>query len=146
MIKQLCTFFSASESESSTDTSSTSSDTSSENSESEDEMDDTKLLLAVRRQMETTCQMQVQSPIEENINTEELLSATPSQEEEQCDMEIEENTSPFAIPSTSYDDDEVERPSIDIRLKEQFNLKDDKPPKKRRRVGLCEEILIEVRT
>lgn len=95
--------------------------------------------------METTCKLQGKSAIPEHIKTEEPLIATPSPEEEQCSREIEESTSPFASTLTSYTDEDMERPSIDIRLKEQFNFKDDKPPKKKRRVGLCEEILIEVR-
>lgn len=34
--------------------------------------------------------------------------------------------------------------SIDIRLKEQFNLDSNDPPKKKRRIGLCQEIIISV--
>lgn len=58
----------------------------------------------------------------------------------ESDMEVDHDHS-VSVPTG---DDETQRPSIDIRLKEQFNLKDDKPPKKKRRVGLCEEIIISV--
>lgn len=121
-----------------------SSDSSTENSESEEEIDDTKLLLAVRRQMESASKLVAKTANSEQIKREQLFTPTPSPKDDD-DFEMEtEDTASVSTPIMAYGDMETERPSIDIRLKEQFNFRDDKPPKKKRRIGLCEEILIEV--
>ncbi|KAJ8960974.1 hypothetical protein NQ318_020278 [Aromia moschata] len=135
------------ETESSSETSSVSSDSSSENSDSDDEIDDTKLLMEVRKQMEKTTKLTTVIP--DHVKTEE--TSTPSPDDitfEDIDLDQEEELSLPPLPvAPSFVEDDVERPSIDIRLKEQFDLlKDDKPAKKKRRVGLCEEILISPRT
>lgn len=127
-----------SESESSSDTSSESSGSSSENSDSEEDIDDTKLLMEVRKQMEKS-----KSAIPAHVKLSQPSTFTPSPEVKfsgESDLETDQDHS---IVSATGDED-VQRTSIDIRLKEQFNLKDDKPPKKKRRVGLCEEIIISV--
>lgn len=121
-----------------------SSDSSSENSESEEEIDDTKLLLAVRRQMESASRLVAKAANCEQIKRDQLFTPTPSPKEDEIEMETEENVSLSTSRATCYGDIEAERPSIDIRLKEQFNFRDDKPAKKKRRLGLCEEIIIEV--
>lgn len=134
-----------SESESSSDSSSESSGTSSENSDSEEDIDDTKLLLEVRRQMEKTAAQSSKSVIPSHVKLTEASTSTPSPEIKfsgDSDMEVDQDQSIVSVTG----DDEIQRPSIDIRLKEQFNLKDDRPPRKKRRVGLCEEIIISVST
>ncbi|XP_023021580.2 LOW QUALITY PROTEIN: SET domain containing 2 [Leptinotarsa decemlineata] len=132
------------ESESSSDTSTVSSDTSSENSESEDDIDDTKLLLEVRKQMDSSSKVSLKSVLPEQKKMEESMETTPSPEDKisRGVLDHEENI----VKSSSFVEEEVRRPSIDMRLKELDLFKDDKPPKKKRRVGLCEEIIISPRT
>lgn len=93
--------------------------------------------MEVRKQVEKS-----KSAIPQHVKLSQPSTSTPSPEIKfsgESDMETDHDHS--IISNT---DDDVQRPSIDIRLKEQFNLKDDKPPKKKRRVGLCEEIIISV--
>lgn len=108
-------------------------------------MDDTKLLMEVRKQMERTATNQSsKSIIPQHVKLPEPSTSTPSPEIKfsgESDMEADLDQS-----TASATGDEDRRPSIDIRLKEQFNLKDDRPPRKKRRVGLCEEIIISVST
>lgn len=127
---------------SSSDTSSLSSSDSSSDSDTEDEIDDAKLLMEVRKQMDKIPRGSVKSVIPDRLKREGKDSATPSPEikvesdneeaTEQSKKEPEENLEPLS--------------SIDIRLKEQFNLDDPEPPKKKKRLGLCEEIIISPRT
>lgn len=93
--------------------------------------------------MEKTATQSTKSIIPSHLRLAEQSTSTPSPEVKfsgESDMEIDQDQA-FA---SFTGEEEVRRTSIDIRLKEQFNLKDDKPPKKKRRVGLCEEIIISV--
>ncbi|KAJ8945452.1 hypothetical protein NQ314_009204 [Rhamnusium bicolor] len=136
----------SSESDSSSETSSVSSDTSSDNSDSDDDIDDTRLLLEVRKQMEISAKLTLKPVIPEHVKIEEISTPSPDDKNsDDNDIEIDEDND-MSIMS-SFIDEEVDRPSIDIRLKEQFDLlKDDKPPRKKRRLGLCEEIIISPRS
>lgn len=99
--------------------------------------------MEVRKQMEKTAAQSTKTVIPQHVKLTEPSTSTPSPEIKfsgESDMEVEQEHS----VATAAGDEEVQRPSIDIRLKEQFNLKDDRPPKKKRRVGLCEEIIISV--
>nr|CAH7738465.1 unnamed protein product [Callosobruchus chinensis] len=139
----------SSETESSSDTSSLSS--SSDSDESEDALDDTKLLQHVRRQMEKA--EKAVSKTVDNIRVESMvLDSTPSptlsDQPSEDRSEVEMRDSPLAGTSVGDLDESLERPSIDIRLKEQFSfMRDDNPSSsKKRRVGLCEEIIISPRS
>lgn len=92
--------------------------------------------MQVRKQVEKSAKDSSKILIPQRLT--ETSTSTPSPDVKfsgESDTEIE---SSIAV------DEESQRPSIDKRLKEQFHLKDDKPPRKKRRVGLCEEILISV--
>lgn len=69
--------FTASESSSSESSSGSSSDSSSE-SDTDDEIDDAKLLLEVRKQMETTSKVGLKTVIPDHIKKEVVDSVTPS--------------------------------------------------------------------
>ncbi|XP_056630996.1 probable histone-lysine N-methyltransferase CG1716 isoform X2 [Diorhabda sublineata] len=130
--------FPVSDSESSSETSSVSSDSSSENSDSDEDVDDTRLLLEVRKQMETLPKLAPDNVLYDTPIT------TPSPDDEkhlENEMDVDE-----IIRRNVQQDDETRRPSIDMRLKELDLFVDDKPVKKKRRVGLCEEIIISPRT
>lgn len=99
--------------------------------------------MEVRKQMEKTASQSTKSNNPFNVKKIQISASNSSPDIKlpgECDTDLDQDHSVVAPGG----DDEVQRPSIDIRLKEQFNLKDDKPPKKRRRMGLCEEIIISV--
>ncbi|XP_060519038.1 variant-silencing SET domain-containing protein [Cylas formicarius] len=127
----------ASSPSSSSDTSSLSSDSSSD-SDTDGEIDDTKLLKDVRKQMD-----KVKSSPKLNVAVikQEDKCCSPSPEiKEDSEEELKEQD----LLSESIDQDMLS--SIDIRLKEQFNWDSDRPPPKKKRVGLCQEIIISPRS
>ncbi|CAG9853837.1 unnamed protein product [Phyllotreta striolata] len=136
-----------SESESSSESSTVSSDSSSDNSDSDDDIDDTKLLLEVRRQMDSIPSMSKALPDETLPETvDDIPAKTPSPDEKLEDI-VDINVDELKQKALPRDEDSMDmRPSIDMRLKELDLFNDDKPPKKKRRVGLCEEIIISPRT
>lgn len=90
--------------------------------------------------MEKSAKLTLKSAIPDHVKTEDTPTPSPDDKNSEEDVENDEDV------AASFLDEDTERPSIDIRLKEQFNLlKDDNPPKKKRRMGLCEEIMISVR-
>lgn len=90
--------------------------------------------------MEKSAKLTLKSAIPDHVKTEDTPTPSPDDKNSEEDVENDEDA------AASFLDEDTERPSIDIRLKEQFNLlKDDNPPKKKRRMGLCEEIMISVR-
>lgn len=127
-----------SDSESSSETSSVSSDSSSENSDSDEDVDDTKLLLEVRKQMQTLPKL---AP--DNVHDETPVATPSPDDEKHLENEIDVDQ---IIRRNVLLEEETRRPSIDMRLKELDLFMDDKPLKKKRRVGLCEEIIISPRT
>ncbi|CAG9771752.1 unnamed protein product [Ceutorhynchus assimilis] len=118
---------SASES-SDSDSSSTTLSDSSDDSDTDDE-DDAKLLVQVKKQIS------MKSVLPDRVKKEvawESESVTPSP-----DIKLESDNDEIPAKLLS---------SIDQRLKEQFSLDDQGPPKKKRREGLCQEIIISPRT
>ncbi|ERL93439.1 hypothetical protein D910_10731 [Dendroctonus ponderosae] len=128
-------------SESSTSETSSSSESSSDYG-TDEEVDDSKMLMDVRRELERTLKAPLKSPLPEHLKQEEQVSVTPSPEVK-ADSENDETE-----PSAQVKEESKDEPmsSIDIRLKEQFNLDNAEPSKKKRRVGLCQEIIISPRT
>ncbi|KAF7266294.1 hypothetical protein GWI33_020325 [Rhynchophorus ferrugineus] len=125
-----------SDSSTSASSSTTSSDSSSD-TDTDDDVDDAKLLMEVRKQMDKTTKLK--SVIPDRLKRDGKDSVTPSPE-----MKLESDNDD--APDDRKREIEEEPTSIDIRLKEQFNLDDGDMPKKRKRVGLCEEIIISPRT
>lgn len=90
-----------------------------------------------------SCPQPSKSVIPQHVKGVEQARSTPSPEVKlsgESDMEVDHDQSVASVVT----EEDVHRSSIDIRLKEQFNFKDDRPPKKKRRLGLCEEIIISV--
>lgn len=104
-----------------------SSDTSSEESDSDDDLDDTKLLLEIRKKFK-------------HIDEESKIKETGK-----GILLAEQNASEV---TEEIDEEESATSSIDKRLLEEFSLKKDEnseePPVKKKRVGLVQEIIISV--
>ncbi|CAH0557782.1 unnamed protein product [Brassicogethes aeneus] len=134
-----------SESSSSTESSSLSSDSSSDNSDSEDDVDDTRLLLQVRKQMEKSAKLTFnKSAIPQHVRGDSSVTPSP----DNADEEKDEDKMDFNGDVDDDDDDSDKLTSIDIRLKEQFDFMNEErpPPTKKRRVGLVQERIISPRT
>lgn len=114
------------------------------------------MLQDVRRELERTLKTPLKSPLPEHLKQEEQISATPSPDVKVrwCSSSPRRMQLVFKVDSEN-DESEASAPvkeeckdepmsSIDIRLKEQFNLDNAEPLKKKRRVGLCQEIIISV--
>lgn len=104
-----------------------SSDSSSEDSDSDDDLDDTKLLLEIRKKFK-------------HIDEESKIKETGK-----GILPVEPNTSAIL---EEMDEEENAGRSIDKRLLEEFSVKKDETaeeqPAKKRRVGLVQEIIISV--
>ncbi|XP_066260562.1 histone-lysine N-methyltransferase Set2 [Euwallacea similis] len=126
----------------SSDTTSSSTSESSSESYSDDDLDDSRLLQEVRKQMKgTPSKAPVKSAIPDHIKKEGSVSITPSPEiKVQTESDDEEDQNLDVKPEP----DQIS--SIDIRLKEQFNVDATEVPKKKKRTGLCQEIIISPRT
>lgn len=138
MKKQLQSF-PASDTSSSSETSSLSSDSSSEDSE-DDELDDTKLLLEIRKKFQ-------------QMDSISKASSTPSAVTEQQEVKEFSPDDPNLLKNQDQFDDTNDSidfnkaSSLDERLKEEFNLsrKDSlklEPPTKKKRLGLVTEVHI----
>lgn len=132
MIKH--TIVTASSTTSSTDTSSLSSDSSSEESENDDELDDTKLLLEVRKRMEKPVKLSFPKTIPKKADSPiiELPQMSPPDEEDE--MKVDE--------SMSEDETNEKSVTVEERLKDIF--KEEISTSRKRRAGLVSEIIISV--
>ncbi|XP_066157816.1 histone-lysine N-methyltransferase Set2 [Euwallacea fornicatus] len=126
----------------SSDTTSSSTSESSSESYSDDDLDDSRLLQEVRKQMKgAPSKAPIKSTIPDHIKKEKSVSMAPSPEiKVQTESDDEEDLNLDVKPEL----DQVS--SIDIRLKEQFNVDSTEVPKKKKRTGLCQEIIISPRT
>lgn len=94
--------------------------------------------------MERSTKPMMKLPIPDTVKTEEDDDDEPiSSPDDHYSTEMDVDTRED-ITNTLFADEESNRPSIDIRLKEFNFLKEDSVPRKKRRVGLCEERLISV--
>ncbi|KAL1490468.1 hypothetical protein ABEB36_013156 [Hypothenemus hampei] len=120
---------------SSSDTSSLSSTDPSSDSETDDEIDDNKLLLEVRKQMESASKIVLKSAPDKLKKESELVTPSPESKPESED----------SLNSTVTEQTKSES-SIDVRLKQQFHVDGNESGKKKKRPGLCQEIIISPRT
>jgi hypothetical protein len=132
-------YFTASETTSSSDTSSLSSDSTSEESDSDEDLDDSKLLLEVRKQMEKQVKVSFPKITPSSLKNEEICNNSVQEEKEDKDNDCE------TIDQVGEDENNKELASnVDSRLKDIPKDEKQQSGGKKRRIGLVHEIMISV--
>jgi histone-lysine N-methyltransferase SETD2 len=131
----------SSETTSSSDTSSLSSDSTSEESDSDEDLDDSKLLLEVRKQMEKQVKVSFPKITPSSLKNEENCNNSVQEEKEDKDNDCE------TIDQVGEDENNKELASnVDSRLKDIPKDEKQQSGGKKRRIGLVHEIMISPRT